>query len=64
MLILPIALAGTALATTPAAGQQTAQNIIPRLPPRRELEPRPPEELPSPEDLLLLAIANASPTAN
>jgi len=50
-LILPIALAGTVLAATPAAGQQTAQNIIPRLPPRRELEPRP-EELPSPEDLL------------
>jgi len=50
-LILPIALAGTVLAATPALAQPTAQNIIPRLPPRRELEPRP-EELPPPEDLL------------
>ncbi|MGK7901480.1 MAG: ShlB/FhaC/HecB family hemolysin secretion/activation protein [Hormoscilla sp.] len=51
-IILQIALAGTALATTPAVAQETAQNIIPRLPPRPELEPRPPEELPSPEELL------------
>lgn len=52
LLILPIALAGTALATTPAVAQETTQNIIPRLPPRPELEPWPPQELPSPEELL------------